>query len=160
MNNAEEILTEKVWVSFHLIFSTMQWGPQSRRERDFQEPTARTRICSGSARLQSWAQAKTRWSLPGSLYRRTVPPSVDHGILICVPWKRVLLQTHLGSTQWRRFNEVMPSILKAVWWLRALAGFGISQTWVLNAPVSLSFFCLWWLGRHPPTPSGLTFPHF
>ena len=36
----------------------------------------------------------------------------------------------------------MPSILKAVWWLRALAGFGTSQTWVLNAPVSLSFFCL------------------
>ena len=96
-------------ISFNLFNNAVR-TPEEMGKGLFQSPIAGTRICSGSAWLQTWAYTQTRWLLPRSLYGRTVPPSMDHGILICVPWKRVPLQTHSRSARWRRFNKVMHSL--------------------------------------------------
>lgn len=53
------------------------------------------------------------------------------------------------------------SILKTMWWSRTLAGLGISQTWVLNASLSLfSFVMVRKTFCTTTLPSHTTRPHF
>ena len=53
-------------ISFNLFNNAMR-APEQMGKGPFQEPTARTRLCSGSAKFQSWAHTKTHWLLPRSL---------------------------------------------------------------------------------------------
>ena len=53
-------------ISFNLFNNAVR-APEEKRKGLSHGPTARTRICSGSAWL-IWAHAQTRWLLPRSLY--------------------------------------------------------------------------------------------
>lgn len=108
-NREKELLIEKFWASFYLIFPTMQWGTQRRWERGFcRSPLLGRGSAPRSAWLQSWAHAKTRRLLPTSLHGRTVSPGVGHGILICVPWKGFCCK------------HIWELLAEAVWWIDGL----------------------------------------